>query len=53
MAKKPTEAEVKAQHAKFVEAAKVAECDDDEQKFAERVKKVAKATSAKGKDKSG
>jgi hypothetical protein len=41
MSKKPTEAEKKAQHAKFVEAAKAAECDDDEKRFAERVKKVA------------
>lgn len=55
MAKKPTDAEVKAQHAKFVEAAKAAECDENEQRFAETVKKVAKAPPphqpSKGKDK--
>lgn len=48
MSKKPTEEEKKAQHAKFVEAAKAAECDDDEQRFAERVKKVAKGAAVDG-----
>ena len=37
----------KAQHQKFVEAAKAAECDDDDARFAERVKKVATAPPPK------
>jgi hypothetical protein len=42
--------DAKAQHAKFIKAAKAAECDDDEQRFAERVKKIAASQPSKGKE---
>jgi hypothetical protein len=42
MVKKPTVLS-KSQHAKFIEAAKAAETDNDPKRFADKVKKVASA----------
>jgi hypothetical protein len=41
--KSPTKVATASQHQRFAEAARELECDDDKERFEERLKKVAKA----------